>query len=100
MDILEGENTNGHYDGIYGAYMQLQRMIRKDGFKLILCPKIQQVLLYDLVGDPNEMKDLAGNPDYKEKVRQLFDELIALQKDMGDTLDLKDVYHEVVGKPE
>lgn len=34
--------------------MQLQRMIRKDGFKLILCPKIQQVFLYDLVGDPNE----------------------------------------------
>lgn len=40
------------------------------------------------------MRDLAGNPDYKEKVRQLFGELIALQKDIGDTLDLKDVYHE------
>ncbi len=60
-DILNGENTVGHYSGIYGAYMNLQRMIRKDGYKLLVYPTIDKVLLFDLEADPNEMKDLANN---------------------------------------
>lgn len=40
MDVVSGDNTQGNYNGIYGAYMNLQRMIRKDGYKLLVYPKI------------------------------------------------------------
>ena len=96
MDIIEGENTQGHYKEIYGAYMHLQRMIRKDGFKLIVYPKINKVLLYDLKADPNEIKDLASNLSYQDKLRQLFDGLLQLQEEMEDSLDLMETYKEVL----
>ena len=51
-------------DGVYGAYMDTQRMIRKDGFKLILYPRNREVLLFDLTADPLEMNDLSDNPQY------------------------------------
>ncbi len=98
-DILNGENTVGHYNGIYGAYMNLQRMIRKDGYKLLVYPTIDKVLLFDLEADPNEMKDLANNSKYTEKVASLFNDLMKLQKTMNDSLDLKDTYKKVVNLP-
>jgi arylsulfatase A-like enzyme len=98
-DILNGENTVGHYNGIYGAYMNLQRMIRKDGYKLLVYPTIDKVLLFDLEADPNEMKDLANNSKYTEKVASLFNDLMTLQKTMNDSLDLKDTYKKVVKLP-
>ena len=39
-------------NGIYGAYIDYQRMIRKDGFKLIVYPKIKKTVLFDLKNDP------------------------------------------------
>jgi arylsulfatase A-like enzyme len=67
-------------------------MIRKDGFKLIIYPKIDKLLLFDMEKDPNEMNDLADSPEYREKVRTLFADLLELQKTMGDKLDLNDLY--------
>ena len=98
-DMLNGENTIGHYSGIYGAYMNLQRMIRKDGYKLLVYPKIDKVLLFDMKADPNEIKDLATQPHYNEKVKTLFKDLMELQKTMNDSLDLKDTYEKVVKLP-
>ncbi len=97
-DIIEGERQESHYPAIYGAYIDFQRMIRKEGFKLLVYPKIKKVLLFDLKKDPNEMTDLADDPQYKEKVRSLFDDLIELQKTMDDPLDLKDTYNETLNK--
>ena len=53
-----------HYDAIYGAYQDLQRMITKSGFKLILYPRVPVARLYYLNEDPEEMKDLAGDPAF------------------------------------
>ncbi|MEQ9582942.1 MAG: DUF4976 domain-containing protein, partial [Arenibacter sp.] len=95
MDIIKGERQGSHYHGIYGAYIDVQRMIRKDGFKLVIYPKIDKVLLFDMEKDPNEMKDLAGSPEYKEKVKTLFTDLLELQKTMEDKLDLNELYNEM-----
>lgn len=97
MDVVSGDNTEGHYNGIYGAYMNLQRMIRKDDYKLLVYPKIDKVLLFDMETDPNEMNDLAAQPQYKDTVKTLFNELIELQKSMNDSLDLKPTYETVIG---
>lgn len=99
MDILSGENTMGNYHkGVYGAYMNLQRMIRKDGYKLLVYPKIDKVLLFDMKNDPNEMTDLSEQPRHKERVNALFKELVELQKTMNDSLDLSPTYTKVIGK--
>ena len=75
-------------NGVYGAYMDTQRMIRKDGFKLILSPRNRELLLFDLTADPLEMNDLSDNPQYAAKVRNLFEGLLSLQAQMEDPLDL------------
>ena len=46
--------------------------------------------------DPNEMNDLAANPEYKEKVKSLFADLLELQKTMDDELDLSGLYDKML----
>ena len=88
LDLATGQEQSGHYAEIYGAYVNFQRMIRKDGFKLLVYPKIEKVLLFDLANDPYEMNDLSENPEYTEKKHSLFNDLISLQAAMQDTLIL------------
>lgn len=88
LDVINGE-SEGHYDAIYGAYTKAQRMIRKDGFKLIVYPKIDKLLLFDMENDPEEINNLADNPEYAEKVKSMFKDLLELQASMGDEFKLK-----------
>ena len=71
----KGLNKKGNYQEIYGGYTTVQRMIRKDGFKLIVYPKINKVLLFDMENDPEEINDLAQETAYQEKVKSLFQDL-------------------------
>lgn len=87
LDVMEG-TSNGHYDAIYGAYMNVQRMIRKDGFKLIIYPKIDKLLLFDLEKDSEEINNLADKPEYADKVKGMFGDLLELQDTMNDELEL------------
>ena len=77
------------YKSVYGAYLAFQRSITHDGWKLILYPKIKKARLYHLANDPLEMKDLAGDSSTMQRQRQLFARLLTLQKETGDTLDLR-----------
>lgn len=80
---------------IYGAYLNLQRSIRTDRFKLIVYPKAQRVRLYDLQNDPLEQRDLADMEEYRETLTQLFSQLRTLQTDMQDSLDLSAIQTKV-----
>lgn len=95
MDIIKGVRKESHYNGVYGAYMDVQRMLRKDGFKLLIYPKIDKVLLFDMERDPKEMNDLANNPEYSKKVETLFADLLELQKTMDDKLELENLYNKM-----
>ena len=88
MPLLRGENVKP-YDSIYGAYLSVQRMITKDGFKLILYPSISKARLYHVAADPREKNDLAGQEKYKPVIADLFANLLDLQKQTGDSLDLR-----------
>ena len=79
-------------EGIYGAYVNHQRMIRKNQFKLIVYPKIKKTLLFDLEQDPLERTDLSEENEYQETAKELFEDLLILQKKMNDTLDLRKIY--------
>ncbi|SDE72946.1 Arylsulfatase A [Pricia antarctica] len=89
MDLVDGSRTKSHYEAIYNGYINFQRMIRKDGFKLLVYPKLNKVLLFDMNKDPEEMNDLAEDPEYKTKVTELFNSLLQLQKEMNDPLTLE-----------
>lgn len=86
LPVIKG--GKGAYRAIYGAYTGTQRMVTEDHWKLILYPRIQQTLLYNLKKDPLEEKDLATNPEYASRITTLKKSLKALQVAVGDTLDL------------
>jgi len=95
--LIEGEESI-QYDAIYGAYRDLQRMVTDDGFKLIMYPSVPVARLYNLREDPDEMEDLAGDPSYAGKMKELFKSFLDLQQETGDTLDLKVVFPELTGE--
>jgi len=76
----------------YGAYMDRQRMIEKDGRKLILYPQAKVARVFDLRKDPDEMEDLIDTPEGKTIAAELFALLLGEQEKFGDTLDLRAVY--------
>lgn len=92
MDLVDGNRAKSYYDAIYNGYIDYQRMIRKDGFKLIVYPKLNKILLFDMKSDPEEMHDLAALPEHREKVSTMFEELLELQKQMNDPLDISGVF--------
>ena len=53
---------------------------------------LEKVLLYNVKEDPKELENLAENPKHKQTINKLFATLLKLQKETGDTLDLKTVY--------
>ncbi|MCL2120607.1 MAG: sulfatase-like hydrolase/transferase [Planctomycetaceae bacterium] len=87
LPLIRGERAE-QYASIYGAFQQSQRMVRQGDFKLIVYPKSQTLLLFDLKTDPHETVNLADNPDYVPKIKELLTELHRLQNDAGDPLTL------------
>ena len=85
LPLMRGERTQ-QYASIYGAYQQAQRMVRQGDFKLIVYPRSQTLLLFDLKNDPHETVNLADNPGYSEKIKELLAELRKLQSEAGDPL--------------
>jgi arylsulfatase A-like enzyme len=88
MPLINGKTDSG-YDAIYGGYIDLQRMIAADGYKMIFYPKIGKTLLYNLKADPLEMNNLAEDPTYFSLIRKMRRQLISLQKEVGDKLNIE-----------
>jgi arylsulfatase A-like enzyme len=87
MPLIDGE-AKSSYNAIYGGYIDLQRMVSADGYKMIYYPRINKTLLYNLKDDPLEMKNIADDPANAGVIRKLRARLKMLQKEVGDTLDL------------
>jgi choline-sulfatase len=83
--LIKGERTT-QYESIYGAYLNLQRMITKDDFKLIHYPKANVYRLYDLTRDPLEMNDMGKDSGHAQKLEELKKALADVQKEMDDPL--------------
>jgi arylsulfatase A-like enzyme len=87
LPLADGRATT-HHGAVYGAYMMLQRSVTRDGYKLVVYPKVPKMLLFDLRADPDEMVDLIGEKSHEPRVKALFDELVARQERYGDPLKL------------
>ena len=79
----------GKREDILLTYINLQRAIKKDGFKLILYNVDGQrhPQLFDLKADPMEMKNLYDDPAYREKPAPQTGLLYARMKAAGDFCD-------------
>jgi len=90
--VWEGESDG--YESIYGGYLKSQRCVIRDGWKLLLYTKVPKIQLFHVAEDPLEVNDVyAGN---RERARQLFAELLALQPETGDVVDLREVFPELL----
>ena len=96
VPLLEDPHAESAYSSIYGCYQtDLQRMIRVGDWKLIAYPRANVLRLFDLSNDPMEVNDLAGNPDQRQRVRAMLQELAELQRQFDDPLDLSAYYPEL-----
>jgi len=78
---------------VYLSYINLQRAIKKDDYKLILynVNGERRVQLFDLKNDPWERDNLAGAPMYYDKVKeltQLLEKEMIAKNDFCDPLKL------------
>lgn len=86
-DVLTGKTTTARKE-IMLAYMDKQRAIRDERWKLIRYPHVDVTQLFDVGGDPNELRDLADSPKHKARVADMLKRLAALQKHYDDDLPL------------
>ncbi len=88
LPFIKDESKVSAYDEIYGAYINLQRMVRTEDYKLIIYPKARKLRLFNLKEDPEEMNDLADLPAFRNIKSELIERFKHQQKLMDDSLDL------------
>jgi len=93
LPILAGEK--GGLDAVYAAYLNAQRAVIHDGWKLILYPEAKVTKLFNLIEDPQETQDLAADPAMAERKKALFAKFRELQLRYDDPLDLEPVFPEL-----
>jgi choline-sulfatase len=90
LPLVEGE-AKPPYEAIYGAYLNKQRMVTQDGWKLIVYPDVPKLRLYHVAEDPRELRDLADSAASAPIIKKLAAALRKLQAETGDKLDLSAV---------
>ncbi|MFC5051796.1 sulfatase-like hydrolase/transferase [Rubritalea spongiae] len=85
LPLIDGRREKS-YDTIFGAYIGTQRAVIRDGWKLIVYPKLKKSKLFNLEKDPLEMIDLAGNPEYAVKLSEMTQLLEETMDELGDPM--------------
>lgn len=86
--VIAGQ-SKGARDSLFLSYLESQRAIRDERWKLILFPKIAKRQLFDLESDPDEVKNLAEDPAQADRIAALTAKLRDWQQRLGDTAPLK-----------
>ena len=95
LPLVKNEKAASPYAEIYGAYRNLQRMVRTEDFKMIVYPNAHKIRLYNVLSDPDEMNDLAEDENYSDKIKELAGRLKKQQLLMDDPLDLHPFFPEL-----
>ena len=73
-------------------------MIRKDDYKLILFPQNKRMEFYNLGSDPYETINLIDKNKNNKLIALMYEELIKIQHDLGDTLNLRRIFNKKIYK--
>jgi len=76
------------YTSVYGAYMDLQRMVRTGDYKLIYYPALERLLLFNLETDPQEQNDLINSQEEGPVINRLKATMRSMQQQLEDPLIL------------
>jgi arylsulfatase A-like enzyme len=93
---LEGESLRPLWEGkkkqirdsVYLPYLEIQRAVRDDRWKLIAYPKIGYMQLFDLAADPNEITSVIDRPENATHLERLKKLMLEWQAKSGDPLKL------------
>ena len=93
---LEGESLRPLWEGkqasvrdsVFLPFIQIQRAVRDERWKLIVYPKISHLQLFDLQNDPDETTNLIDRPESAEPTRRLLALMKQWQAKVGDTLEI------------
>ena len=83
--LIDGSAASVH-DSVFGAYRDVQRMVRMGDYKLIDYPKIKRTQLFNVASDPWEMKDLSGEASQADRIKELRARLLEWQKKLDDPM--------------
>jgi arylsulfatase A-like enzyme len=75
-------------DSVFLPYMQIQRAVRDERWKLIAYPKIGHLQLFDLQADPHERVNLIDRPEHTHHVMRLRKLMREWQAKVGDSLPI------------
>lgn len=95
LPIIKDKRTKSPYSDIYGCYMNTQRMVRTDKYKMIIYPAASKILLFDLLKDPEEMHDISDLAASKNILKELKTKFLEQQKLMKDELDLSSFLNKI-----
>jgi len=93
---LEGESLRPLWEGrkdrvrdsVFLPYIDIQRAVRDEQWKLICYPRIGHMQLFDLRADPDEKINLIDRAECAEHVQRLCKLMDQWQAKVGDTLQL------------
>jgi arylsulfatase A-like enzyme len=88
--VWEGR-TDAVRDSVFLPYMDIQRAVRDDRWKLICYPKISHLQLFDLASDPDEIHNLIDVPEHAPQVTRLLELMKDWQNKTGDTQSVPSV---------
>jgi arylsulfatase A-like enzyme len=99
---LEGQNLRPLWEGkkerlrdsIFLPYIQIQRAVRDERWKLIAYPQIGHLQLFDLQTDPYETTNLIERTEHAGQVQRLLKLMKQWQAKVGDTLELPAENHQ------
>lgn len=75
-------------DSVFLPFLDIQRAVRDDRWKLVAYPKIEHLELFDLQSDPHETANLAGRPESAAHVARLLTRMRQWQARVGDRADV------------
>jgi arylsulfatase A-like enzyme len=85
VPVISGQTASVR-EHVFGAYRDVQRMVRTQRWKLIRYPRAGQTQLFDVQNDPDEIHNLAADPQAAQPLADLTELLLKTQQQLDDPL--------------